>query len=94
MRRMLIKDCHFGVACLGSKLVASREKAVISVHRREYSSAYDCKAHFLRLYDNLGKTTWRVRFNVKFYVQFVAPRLLCTMPLYLHQLPATDAYPE
>jgi len=24
MRRVLIKDCHFGVACLGSKLVASR----------------------------------------------------------------------
>lgn len=26
MRRMLIKDCHFGVACLGGKLVASRPR--------------------------------------------------------------------
>ena len=40
-----------------SRVATRPEKAVISAYRKEYSLAYNCKAHFLRLYHNLRKTT-------------------------------------
>lgn len=53
-RRIAISESRV----LGVSRVATRpEKVVISVYRREYGLAYDCKAHFLRPYYNLGKTT-------------------------------------